>query len=533
MQIKAETAVGFFILASLGAFFYMTLQVGVFRFDKSSYNPYYALFKDIAGLSKKAEVKIAGVKVGWIEDIVLINGGKDVQTKLMVRKDFQLYADAQAMVRQEGLIGSKFVEIAPGDPLLPPLPAGSELSKRSREVASFEDVLESFKGASRNVEAITHTIKDALGGQEAPNKIQEAVSYFADAAKKIAGATEMLERMLMRNEENVNAVMSDVRVVAQELRDHIPDLSRTITRLAEQLNTNILPQVSSDVHSVAQTLSSDFLPRTAESAQQLAQSVRDASVAVQALTGKAQQGLQNITEFTDKINNGEGLLGKIINEDCVYNDLAQAASSLRNTLSSFNNFVYIVDGHFECLRGMGHESAHYRDNKGYLNLRIHPNPEHYLLLGAAFSQEGYVKRKITYYKYCNEQCDQDTALHGKSGVEEIRQKRNSARLNLQFGKIWNDFAARVGIFEGTAGGAVDWVLPFNNDLMRWVSTFEAFDFRGKNRLHRDHRPHLKWMNKMYVTPNLYLVWGLDDFISRRTKSGFIGAGLRFSGMDVE
>lgn len=535
MQIKAETAVGLFILASLGAFFYMTLQIGVFRFDKNKYNPYYAFFKDVAGLSKKAEVKIAGVKVGWIEDIILINSGKDVKAELMVLKEYKLYLDAQAVVRQEGLLGSKFLEILPGDPILPELPAGSELSKRSREIASFEDILESFKGVTRNVEIITGTIKDAIGGEQAPNRIQDTISYFSDAARKIAGATDSLERMLMRNEQNINAIVSDVKMITQELRDRIPQLSNNISALAERLNTSILPQASADFHRISESLSNDFIPKTADSAQKLAQSVQEISRIVERLSEKATLSLDSVNEFTSKINAGKGLLGKIINEDDVYTDIRTAAASLKSTLATFDNFVFIVDGHFECLRGLGHESCGFEDNKGYLNLRIHPNPEHYLLIGAAFSQDGYVKRKATRYKYCDKEHEHtnclDSVIHGKAAVEQIRQKRNSAAINLQFCKIWNDFAARVGLFEGTFGGAVDWALPFNNDLFRWVTTCEIFDFKGKNRICYDTRPHLKWLNKMYVNPNLYIAWGLDDFISHRTKSGFIGAGLRFSGSD--
>lgn len=545
MQIKAETAVGFFILASLGAFFYMTLQIGVFRLDTNKYNPYYAFFKDVAGLSKKAEIKIAGVKVGWIEDIELVNSGRDVKAKLMVLKDFKLYQDAQAVVRQEGLLGSKFLEILPGDPILPELPAGADLSKRSREIASIEDVLDSVKGVVRNVESITGSLRQAIGGDTGANRIQDAIVYFGDAAKKIAGATETLERMVMRNEENVNAIMTDVRVIMEELKDRIPQLTNNIAAVAEKLNTTVLPQMSSDFHRIANGLSDDFLPRVSQSAQRLAQSVDNVSRVVERLSENAGTSIQNITEITNKINTGKGLLGKIVNEDDAYQDIRAAAVSLKNTLAKFDKYVFIVDTHFESLRGISDGSHGFKDNKGYLNLRIHPSPDQYILIGAAFSQDGYVKRRATTYRYCDKEhkgisCSDDirqscdSKLEGKAHVERVKQKRNSAAINLQFAKIFYDsVAARVGLFEGTFGGAVDWAIPFDNDAFKWVTTLEIFDFTGKNRLCHDTRPHLKWLNKMYLAPNMYFAWGLDDFASKFTKSGFVGAGIRFADTDFK
>ena len=119
-----ETRVGMLVLGALAVFAYMGFQIGAFRFDTGRYHSYTVYFKDISGLSKKAEVKIAGVKVGWLKEIYLENEDELlVAAQIMVLKEYKLYSNAHAMVRQEGLLGPKYLEIVPGDPLLPPLPA--------------------------------------------------------------------------------------------------------------------------------------------------------------------------------------------------------------------------------------------------------------------------------------------------------------------------------------------------------------------------------------------------------------------------
>src|SRR5262245_42804009 len=110
----------------------MGFQIGAFRFDRAYYNRYVLYFKDISGLSRKADVKIAGVKVGWVEDIQLLTDGlMQAQADVMILRDYALYADAYAIVRQDGLLGPKYIEIVPGDPYLQKLESGSAFAKSS------------------------------------------------------------------------------------------------------------------------------------------------------------------------------------------------------------------------------------------------------------------------------------------------------------------------------------------------------------------------------------------------------------------
>jgi hypothetical protein len=80
--------------------------------------------------------------------------------------------------------------------------------------------------------------------------------------------------------------------------------------------------------------------------------------------------------------------------------------------------------------------------------------------------------------------------------------------------------------------AIDFDIPFRNDNFRWVTSLEMFDSRGWNRID-DKRPHLKWLNKMYLFRSIYMTFGADDFISRHNANAFFGAGVRFGDDDVK
>ena len=69
--MNQETHVGLFILVAVGIFLYLSINIRAIRFDKDQYNTYKAYFDDTSGLNVKAPVKIAGVDVGWVEEIKL------------------------------------------------------------------------------------------------------------------------------------------------------------------------------------------------------------------------------------------------------------------------------------------------------------------------------------------------------------------------------------------------------------------------------------------------------------------------------
>jgi phospholipid/cholesterol/gamma-HCH transport system substrate-binding protein len=118
-----------------------------------------------------------------------------------------------------------------------------------------------------------------------------------------------------------------------------------------------------------------------------------------------------------------------------------------------------------------------------------------------------------------------------TGVETTR-VHDTFKYEMQFGKVFNNVAFRFGLFESSFGVGFDYELPFENDDFRWVSSFEAFDIRGRDRID-DQRPHFKWLNRVFFLRNLYFNFGADDFISRNNANTFIGVGLRFGDDDMK
>ncbi len=107
-----ETMVGLFVLLGIAALAYLAFQLGDVRFLGGQDYTVRAIFPSVTGLKEGAGVEIAGVKVGKVASISLHEGRALVT--LRIRKEVVLVEDVIASVRTKGIIGDKYVQLAPG-----------------------------------------------------------------------------------------------------------------------------------------------------------------------------------------------------------------------------------------------------------------------------------------------------------------------------------------------------------------------------------------------------------------------------------
>lgn len=542
MKINTETSVGIFILGALAVFFYMTFHIGVFRFDTASFKKQKVYFEDVSGLSKKADVKIAGVKVGWVDRISLkpkrVGTGYSALADIMVEKHYKLRTDAYAIVRQDGLLGVKYLEITPGDPLAPIIQAGEALGKPGKAPVAIDDLLIQFKSIAENVEDITGSLRESVVGNNGQKKIQDTFKNIHLAAERIASFSDAVDRILSSNEGDINATISDFRQFAHQMRDTMPLIKDDFHRLATKLSDESLPSFDRNVERIANVFDRDF-GGVADKLESTADAIEEAAL-------QTRDGFRSVGSIADKIDDGKGLIGKLVNEDQTYHDLKIAVQGLKNYFSKAESLGIVFDAHVESMYNRA-ENFNLKDSKGYADIRIHPNQDHFYILQYMGSNKGKIKRTITdrVWKDMNGDpyeiesivanltpAEEHRKLFYAPRIEETVRERDKPKLGFQFGKTFKDVAFRFGLMEDSFGVGIDYDIPFNSDKLKWVTTLEAFDMRGRDRLD-DQRPHLKWINRVFFTRNLYVNFGADDFISRRNANAFSGFGIRFGDDDIK
>jgi len=111
---RLEFGVGLFVLLGLAAVAYLTIQLGAGALVGAETYPLEARFANTGGLNKGSTVMLGGVTVGRVEDIRLDPSDFSAIVRMNVLREVQLPADTMASIRTSGLIGDKFVALAPG-----------------------------------------------------------------------------------------------------------------------------------------------------------------------------------------------------------------------------------------------------------------------------------------------------------------------------------------------------------------------------------------------------------------------------------
>lgn len=510
MRLKTETKVGMFVIISLGVFAYMLVHLGVFRLYANKYRSYEVCFNDVSGLTAKSGVKIAGVKVGWIEKITLTSDGMQARVRVMIKARYQLYQDAYAVIRQEGIIGSRYLEMVTGDPNKPIVPPGTCLTQMGRHQASIETLMSQCQDVVENVKAVSCTLNRVFGSSEQAEKLSVAVANLAQASEHIAHFTDRLDTTFADKEQAFRQTMDDCQIIAHQVKEVVPELRTSIAQMTDNFN------------GVAAKLT-----KTADT--------------IEVAMDQARDGVASFSSIAKKLDGGQGFLGKLINDEQVYNNIKSVTQSFSENFDRLNKMRVDVDAHGESMMRATEEYCH-SNNKGYLNMRLYTMSDWFYLVQLVTSEKGWPDRCYTNEIYVNDKCKiinpEDVVIDNGSvrvapNINRVAIKRNNARMDVQVGKIYRDWTFRAGLFEHTFGVAVDYALPIDSTILRWSLGLEIFDLYGQNRYWCDRRPHLKFINRLTLFNNLYITFGADDFISKHNKNGFFGAGLCFSDDDLK
>ena len=120
-RFDLELAVGFFLLIGIIALGYLSVKLGKLEVLGGEGYTIYGEFLDAGGIKSGAVVEIAGVEVGKVKSISL---DKDFQASvaMVINKGVSIQDDAIASVKTKGIIGEKYIKVAPGgsEQLVPP-----------------------------------------------------------------------------------------------------------------------------------------------------------------------------------------------------------------------------------------------------------------------------------------------------------------------------------------------------------------------------------------------------------------------------
>lgn len=112
-----EIIVGLFLLLGVAAMAFLAIQVSGLSVNSARGNTYKltAQFNNVAGLTSRAKVSIAGVTVGQVTDIHLDPVTVRAVVEMAINDDVDyLTSDSIAAIKTSGVLGEQYVSIAVG-----------------------------------------------------------------------------------------------------------------------------------------------------------------------------------------------------------------------------------------------------------------------------------------------------------------------------------------------------------------------------------------------------------------------------------
>ena len=135
-----ELAVGVFMLLGILCLTYLSVKLGRMEVLGSQGYEVVATFTNTGGIRPGAAVVIAGVEIGRVKGVQLVD--YEGQVVMTIDPGVEIQEDAIAAIRTRGLIGEKYVEISPGgsEKLISP----GERIRDTQPAVNLEELISNF-----------------------------------------------------------------------------------------------------------------------------------------------------------------------------------------------------------------------------------------------------------------------------------------------------------------------------------------------------------------------------------------------------
>ncbi|MGZ5208863.1 MAG: MlaD family protein, partial [Sulfuricurvum sp.] len=239
--MKLEAKIGLFVVVMLGALMLLSTQVtSLGKWGQKGYTV-QAYVDDASGVEQLTHVSMNGVVIGEVEAITI--EGKRVRLTLSVNDGVKIPDDSTVIVLQESLLGSKVINIVPGDSLTN-LQAGGTLLQ-SKRYASFDQTSDSVNAAAKELELLMHDFRSTLD-DEHRKAIQDAIIAFRDVGVNLNGVVVDNREDLKMAIANFREMSAGFSKTANTVNKDLPEIMERISSLTMRMN-NISGSVEDSV----------------------------------------------------------------------------------------------------------------------------------------------------------------------------------------------------------------------------------------------------------------------------------------------
>ena len=471
--MKLETKVGAFFIVAIGVLGTLILRMEKLDlFNGHSQNKLTTEFDQVAGLNLQSAIRVAGVKVGAVTAIEL--DGKKARVVLGLPNEFVVYQDASASLSSIGILGEKYIELDPGHPAAGILPEDATIP--SKTGVGLDNLMETLGGIGKDVKGITSAMNESIGGEQGRQKLDEIV----DNIRQLTGE---FRAMAQENHGAINATVANVQQMSADLKDRLPQIARQFEDLGRNLN--------------------DMVNQGKPELTGLLTDVRK-------LTASLQVTSNNVQSITDKMNKGEGTIGKLLNDETTVNKINTAVDSVNTMLGGFKTMDLKLD--------LGAAQWTKRgDSMSGIGIDIVPAHDHWYALSFNSTPDG----KIGVSSSTSNVTGLPTSTISTVTTDQ------AFTLSAQFAKRLDEhFVVTAGIVEGKGGGGAEYRALADKFRLGVL----GYDFSKRD---TKPKPRYRVTSSYQFYKGMYAQAGMQDLANPELRTFFVGGGLRWTDEDLK
>ena len=289
MQYSSEIKVGIAIVIAIAVFFAGLRFFQDLPIFRDSYTM-QAQFEDAGGIVSGNPVRMKGVSIGTVQSVVLDQETQLVEVRFRVNEGVQIPEGSYAEVTGFSALSGVRLSIVPGPSSNPALPPNATLSEPPKGdiLERLSDQAPVLATKADSVLTNTNTFVRALGEQvdNPQSDLRQLLSTLTQTARNLQTMTEGEDAALRATVRNLEAISADLErftgtdtdtLEANNMGTTMARLNRSITRLDTTL-------------------------------------------------ARLESTTANLSEVSRKMNEGEGTIGRLVNDDGLYMKLDSAAT---------------------------------------------------------------------------------------------------------------------------------------------------------------------------------------------------------------
>lgn len=488
--MNLETKVGIFVI--LG-FFMVALTTTIFGnldFNSKDGKTIYFRINDATGIRAGTPIMFKGIKIGEVMDVAMKNN--EIISKVKIYYEYEIPDNIRFNVKQSGFVGQRYVEfeIDPTIQSKSPLLDNYEYDGRQNS-ANMDAVMAKLNDVAAEMTTLLKSFNEVITTDESKNALQDSISNLKEI-------TENVKNIVASNDKNIQEVITN----AKNMTDMI---ERILARNENQINTsmNNIAEISESLK--AFTASVDKLVANNQN------NIDDSLKNLKEITDKVNSTMDEIESITKDINEGKGTLGLLINDEETKNDVKNVVSKVSNFLGD-SDYSADEENRMTLYTTIGadylFDAKTVNTGRGYVQVQFYSDPKNFYLIGLS-NVPPIAPNSPEYDIYGN------------------KIKYSELAISLQYSHIfYNILGLRFGVFDNTLGLAAD-IYPLKNNNL--AISFEAYDFNVyQNSLDVYTKAYIRW----HFYKGMFVQAGVEDIIGNVNRMYMVGAGFRFKPTEI-